>query len=184
MRRWLSVSARTTRQKRIQSIDDDGDDHRVQPGAEHGDQQDREEHRRERHPDVDDARDDLVEPAAIVAGEQAEDRADEAGGGRGDEGDGQRDAAAVDEAREHVAAEAVGAEQVAGLRAGEPGRRQRAEHQVLRQRIVRRDQRREERATSTTIASHEPDEDQPPGARRAADARPPQPWRSRGLSSA
>ena len=47
----------------------DGDDDGVEPGAEHRDEQDGEKHRRERHPDIDDPRHDLVEPAAIIAGE-------------------------------------------------------------------------------------------------------------------
>ena len=54
--------------------DDDGDDHRMQPGADHGDEQDREQHRRKRHPDIDEARHDGVDPAAEKAGEQTEQR--------------------------------------------------------------------------------------------------------------
>ena len=41
--------------------DDDGDDHRMQAGSEHRHQQDAEKDRREGHPDIDDARHDLVD---------------------------------------------------------------------------------------------------------------------------
>ena len=59
------------------------------------------------------------------AGEQTEQRADQAGKPGGDEGDRERNPRAEDDAREHVAAEPVGAEQKARLGIGKADRRQR-----------------------------------------------------------
>ena len=145
MRAWLIASARTTRQKRVQSMTAMAMMTELKPGAEHRDQQDGEEHRRKRHPDVDDARDDAVGPAAEIAGDQPERRADQAGGGGRREGDDEGDAPAIDQPREQVAAEAVGAEPEARLGALHPEGRQPLEHQILGERILRRDQRREDR---------------------------------------
>ena len=74
---------------------------------------------------------------------------------RGDKGHDQRDPRAVDEARKHVSAKVVRAEIIAGLRAGESRWRQRGEHQVLVERVLRRDPRREQR-------DHDQRQDKPP----------------------
>src|ERR1700722_2561776 len=50
-----------------------------------------------------------------------------------------RDRGAIDETRKHVAAKVVGAEIITGLRARESQRRQGGEHQVLVERVLRRD---------------------------------------------
>ena len=52
-----------------------------------------------------------VEQAAVIAGEPADDDAEHEADGDADQADGERDARAVDDARQHVAAEPVGAEQ-------------------------------------------------------------------------
>ena len=49
--------------------------------------------------------------AAVIAGEPADDDAEHEADGDAEQADGQRDARAVDDARQHVAAEPVGAEQ-------------------------------------------------------------------------
>ena len=116
----------------------------MQAGAEHRDQQDRQQHRREGHPDIDQARDQRVDEAAEKAGEEAEQRADEAGEPGGDERDRKRDLRAEDDARKHVAPEPVGPEQIAGFALSKAGRRHGGENEVLRQRIHRRDQGRRE----------------------------------------
>ena len=148
---------------------DDGDrrDDRSDAGAEHGDQQDREQHRRKGHPDFDEPRDHAVDPAAIPAGEQPERRARKRCEARRDEGDDQRDARAVDQAREHVAAEIVGAEPMARLgavesrggsgRASGPGRAGSSARSTARR--ARHDQQQDEAAA-----------DRRPSVRRAARA--------------
>ena len=78
---------------------------------------------RERHPQgqlgeapdhLDRALHQAVDPAAVVAREPAQDDAEHEAHGDAEQAHGQRDAGAVDDAREHVAAEAVGAEQEQG----------------------------------------------------------------------
>ncbi len=66
---------------------------------------------RQRLDDLDDALDDQIERAAIIAGEAADDDAQRERDGDADEADRQRNPRAVNHAREHVAAKPVGAEQ-------------------------------------------------------------------------
>ena len=54
---------------------------------------------------------DHVDPAAVIAGDAADDDAEREADRDADQADRQRDARAVDDARQHVAAEPVGAEQ-------------------------------------------------------------------------
>ena len=75
------------------------------------DQRDREQDRGHRHHAVHDAHDDRVDDPA-VAGDQADDEADQRAEDGDADADDQRDAAAVDGAAVDVAAEAVGAEPV------------------------------------------------------------------------
>ena len=71
---------------------------------------DEQHHHRERQQHIAEERDDLVPPAAEIAGDQAEQRADHIGDdGRGHAPD-EHPLAAPDRAREHVAALEVGAE--------------------------------------------------------------------------
>ena len=67
------------------------------------------------------------------------------GAERGHDRDRHGDARAIDQPREHAAAEPVGAERKRRLAALGPGRRQEGREQVLLVRIVRREQRREQR---------------------------------------
>jgi hypothetical protein len=102
--------------------DDDGDARREQPAeaalaqrARRG-QPEREQQQGEGEHRVGQAREHRVDPAPVVAGEQAGDRAHDQGeAGRG-EGHEQRGARAVQHPREHVAALVVDAEQVLGAR--------------------------------------------------------------------
>ena len=71
----------------------------------------------ERQHDVDEARQQRVDPAAVVAGQQPDGDADQHGDAGADDPDEQRDARAVDGAREDVAPERVDAEAVLGGRA-------------------------------------------------------------------
>ena len=151
------VSARTTRQKRVQSMTAMAMITECRPVPSTATSRMREQHRRKRHPDVDDARDDPVGPAAEIAGDKAEHRADEAG------------AAAPRRRRRsrRCGRRRSGARARRGrdcrCRANSQARRPAiqnggscAEHQVLRQRIVRRDQRREERRQRDDAASRRP----------------------------
>src|SRR3954468_17112902 len=79
--------------------------------------------RRERHPQrqlregahhLDEALDDVVEPAAVVAGDAAEGQADGEADDDAEEADGERDARAIDDAAEKVAAQAIGAQYIEG----------------------------------------------------------------------
>ena len=87
------------------------------PGAEHEDERDDQDVERERDDDVDEPARDRVDRAAVVAGEQAERRADHEREEHGEERDAQVGARAVDEPRPDVAAELVGAEPVRRRRA-------------------------------------------------------------------
>src|SRR5713101_4580948 len=115
------------------------DDDVPHAGAHHGRKEDREGQRRERQPRVRDAHDHLVDPAAEIAGQDAEPRADDAGDDDGGEAHDHGHARAEDEARQHVAPDVVGAEEVRLAAAGLPcGRTEAvAEHADLG--VVRRD---------------------------------------------
>ena len=81
-------------------------------------QPDRQQQVRNRQPGIDRARDERVDPAAVVAGEQPEEDPDH-GGDRGrDERHQQRDPGAVDDPAEHVAADLIDPEQVGRARSG------------------------------------------------------------------
>ena len=76
--------------------------------------------RGERHPErqlgngaehLGDALHDGIEEAAVIAGDAADDDADRVAERHADQADGERNPRAVDEPREHVAPEPVGAEQ-------------------------------------------------------------------------
>ena len=82
----------------------------VRPGPEDRHDGEREDQRRDRQHQVGEAADDIVPPAAPVAGGQAERDADQAVDQLRDDTDGERDAGAVHDARVDVAALRVGAE--------------------------------------------------------------------------
>ena len=81
------------------------------------DDEGREDERRERQQGVGEDRDRPVDPAAAVAGDHAERRADDQADDDAGDADDQRDPGAVDAAGEDVAAEAVAAEPEVGARA-------------------------------------------------------------------
>ena len=100
--------------------------------AEHGDDADRQQHHREGEEHVHEAHDDAVEPAAVVGGEKTERAAGDERDADRERAGGKRRAVAVEDAREHVAAELVGAEPVKRARPSQ------APRHALRHRIVRR----------------------------------------------
>ena len=94
------------------SADTDRDHHFLEPRAEDGDDDERQQDARKAELHVDDAHEHAVRPSAEVAGEQSDEPADRGGDDDGDDPDADRHAGAVDQAQEDVAAEVVGAEQV------------------------------------------------------------------------
>ena len=82
----------------------------VRPGAEHRHDRQREDQRRDRQHQVGQAVDEIVPPAAEIAGRQAQRHADDAVDELRDDADRERDARAVHDAGVDVAALRVGAE--------------------------------------------------------------------------
>src|ERR1700733_13496254 len=117
----------------------------MQPRAQDGDQKYRQQNRRKGHPNVDRARNQGIDELAEKAREQPKQRADQTSKPGRDEGDCQRYARAENDAREHVAAKPIGAEQKSRLGVRKSGGWERRIEEVLRQRILRRDQRRANR---------------------------------------
>ncbi len=116
--------------------DDDDGDRRL----EQRDDQDEQDEARERQHHVGEAHQRGIDLASDVAGDRADERAQrDAHRGR-DEADRERDARAMDDAAHDVAAEQVGAERVRGAR-----RQVAPRGDVLRDRVVRRDERGEQR---------------------------------------
>src|SRR5439155_610196 len=74
-------------------------------------------------PGIGEPHDDLIDPAAEIAGDDAENGADEPRDDHGGEAYDHRDSGAEDEPREHVAPEVIGAEQVLLASARLPRRR-------------------------------------------------------------
>ena len=83
-----------------------------QAGAEHGNHDQQDDEVGKAHPGIDETLRDQVDLAAEIAGEDADHDGDDRGQRRGGEGDDHRDLRAVEAAREHVAAEIVGAERI------------------------------------------------------------------------
>ena len=123
----------------------DGDHGIDQAGAQHRDQHQRQEQRRKGQDDVHDAHDQRIDQAPAVTRQQAEDDAGDERRGHHDETDGQREARTIDQARQDIAADGVGAEQELGVAARLPGRRRQEEITELVVRRMRREQRREDR---------------------------------------
>ena len=113
-------------------VDDRDRDHRVgQVVAAQGDDRDRQQDRREGEDDVHQEDQDVVDPAAAVAGDHPEEHPDGAGDADGDGPDLERDPRPVEQPAEDVAAELVGAEADSSRSARGSGRHH------LRGRIVR-----------------------------------------------
>ena len=113
----------------------------------------------------------VVEPAAEVAGEDAEHEPGDERAEDGGNGDAELDAGAEDEPREQVAAELVRAEEVVERGALE------ARGDVLRVGVVRRDKRRDERATRRIATTTSPNSAGRPAHRplAATERRAPSP---------
>src|SRR4051794_3458591 len=92
----------------------DRDEHVEDARPEHRDDRDHEHEEREREEEIDDTHHRRVDPAAEVAGEETDRGADDERHARRTEGDQQVDAAAVEDSREDVAPEGVGAEHMSG----------------------------------------------------------------------
>src|SRR5438093_1577296 len=133
--------------------------------ADHGREEDREDDRRQGEPGVGHAHDDLVHPAAQVAGDDAERGPDAAGHERAHQPDDQRHARAVDQTTQDVAALEIGAERRRQAPALHPERRGEDLGSLHRQRrVVRRDQMGEGRHENQPAEND--DHGQGPFARR------------------
>ena len=115
----------------------DRDEHVEDARPEHGDDRDHEHEEREREEEIDDPHHRRVDPAAEVAGAETDRRSDQERHAGRAEGDQQVDAAAVEDSREDVAPERVGAEHVSGRE-----RRRERTQRVDLVRVVAREQRR------------------------------------------
>ncbi len=120
--------------------------HDPQGRAEDGGERDRQQQRRKRHHQVGKAHDAGADPAAEIARDDAEQRADQHRDAIGDDADDQRGARAEDQAREQVAPQEVGAEPEARVRRQRRALERQAVEELLARRIgceLRRQQRRE-----------------------------------------
>ena len=88
------------------------DEHDRERRLQRGDERDEQQQRRKRERDVGEAHHELVDPLAVVAGDESEHHAERQRDALRDEADRERHARAVDEPRPHVAALDVGAEPV------------------------------------------------------------------------
>ncbi len=139
------------------------DDEVDEAGAEEGDDRDREQDSGQSEEGVGEVEvDERVGPALVKAGEAAEDAADDERGADDGDGDEQRDARAVEGAREDVAAELVGAEPV------RVGGRKKALREVELGGVVRREQRGEDGAEREECQQGDTGCDHRVGAQRAA----------------
>ena len=136
-------------------------------GAERGDRQHGDDDDRQREERVDDAAEDVVDPAAEVAGDEAQRGTDHRAEDRRQRGHDQDGPRAVDDAREHVAPESVGAEQVVDRR-----RLERIDR-IRRQRVLH-DEPAEDRA------QHPEAEDRGAGDERLGAAEPGELLAARG----
>ena len=93
-------------------------DHVAEPGPEHRHHRDREQDGRDRELDVGDAHQRVVDAPARITRDEADEDAERAGEADGDHAHEQRDARAVDEPAQDVAAHLVGAEEMAAVEAG------------------------------------------------------------------
>ena len=114
----------------------------MQAGTEDRDQQDGKQHRRKRHPDIHQPRNQRINKCAEKAGKKAEQRPDQASKPGGNESDRERDARTEDHPRKYIASKPVGAEQISRLGIGKADGRYSRNQQVLGQRILGGDQRR------------------------------------------
>src|SRR4051812_1676767 len=142
--------------------DGDRDVEIAEARAEHRHDRDDQDEEGEGREDVDQPADHRVEPAAVIAGEQPHDRADDERNRHADDADLQVDPGREDDAREDVLAQLVGAEQMCPARPLQPRRK------ILLVRRVRRDQRRKHRDEADRYHPGDADPPRPAGARREA----------------
>ncbi|MCY1534292.1 hypothetical protein D9M68_696580 [compost metagenome] len=149
-----------TRQAHEVRLEDERDrDHGVDEARpKNRDKNQGEQQRREGEDDVHHAHDDGIDPATEVAGDDAKRDAADERQRRDDDADEQREARAVDQTGQHVAADGVGTEQVAGAAALLPDRRNQNRITVLRHRIMGRDPRRKDRQQNEEQEEHEADD--------------------------
>ena len=144
--RTCMVVARATTAKRSHSSRPRVSTSRCHRAAEQADDGQRHQHDGDRQPRGDGEQHGIVDPAAQKAAQHADGDADQGRHDRDRDADQHGNAAAPDQAREVVAAELVGAQQVVGVGAVHPERRQQALAEVLGEGIVRHQQRGEDRA--------------------------------------
>ena len=120
-------------------------DHDPQRAADNGHDGERHQNERHREPHRDDEGHRHVDAAAEIAGGEAQTRADQPRDQHHGDADQERDAGAVDHAREVVAAEIVGAEDMRPGAFVVPDRRNQPPRQFLRIGVVRSEQRRQQR---------------------------------------
>ena len=142
------VVARATTAKRSHSSRPERRDDEPEARSHQADHRERDQHHRDRQPRRDGEQHDVVDAAAEEAAEHAERDADQAGRDHRHDADQQRDARAIDEPREIVAAELVGAEQMSGLAALHPERRHETIAEILRERVVRHQRIADERGNA------------------------------------
>jgi hypothetical protein len=110
-------------------------DHQPKPGAEQSDHRQRDQHHGNRKPGRDREQHHIVDAPAEEAADHAERDADHARRDHRHDADQERDARAVDEPRQIVAAELVGAERMRGLRPLHPEWRNEPIAEILREGI-------------------------------------------------
>ena len=141
----------------VHQRDHHGDD--PQAGLEHGGEADRQQQRRKRHHQVGEAHQRGADPAAEIAGGDADQRADQQRRAIGDDADDQRGARAVEDAGQQVAAEQVGAEPEGGVgRQRRAFQRQAVEHLLVG--IVGGEPRRQDRAGHDDRHDHQAEQRQ------------------------
>src|SRR6266513_4197230 len=138
-----------------------------QAGPEHGHDREHEDEKRERGDDIDDAAEDRVRPARVVACEQPDHGAHDERNDDADRPDLEVDPGGVEHARQNIPAELVRAEPV------RRARRRQALREPQRRRVVRRDQRCECRERADCEEAGEPDAERPADRRKPPAARGP-----------
>ncbi len=160
----------------------DGEDDFAQADAEPDHQDQRQDHRRKRHPDINQAADQPINDAAEIARDMRQHGADDHGAKRREQRHQHRRARAKNQARQHAAAEAVGAQWISHVAAVGPGRGLQDRQQILIARIVWRDPAGEYRAKND--ANNHAERDQNPGRmQRTMHGARHQRTRSFGLST-
>jgi hypothetical protein len=144
-------------------------------GADHGDHDDEHDEVGEALPGIDEALDEKIDLAAEIAGNDADNDRDERGETSGAEADDDRELRAVETAREHVAAEVVGAERKRRGRGLEPVDRVDLVHAVGREQVgenaAKQEQQEHQAADGAErLLAKQPADEMPRGAAGATAA--------------